>query len=101
MEIYAETDRLILREMLPKDADGMFEMDSDPEVHKFLGNKPVKTKAESEKMIAYIRDQYINQGVGRWSVIEKATGNFMGWSGLRFYFDYLSLKCGSGCRIRT
>ena len=88
MKIYAETDRLILREMLPKDADGMFEMDSDPLVHKYLGNKPIKTKAESEKMITYVRDQYINQGVGRWSVIEKTTGDFMGWSGLKFYFDY-------------
>ena len=88
MKIYAETDRLILREMLPDDVNGMFELDSDPLVHKYLGNKPIQTIEESKKMITYVRDQYVNQGVGRWSVIEKATGDFMGWSGLKFYFDY-------------
>jgi len=87
MKIYAETDRLILREMLPEDAEGMFELDSNPLVHKYLGNKPIKIIEESEKRIAYVRDQYVNQGVGRWSVIEKSTGIFMGWSGLKFYFD--------------
>lgn len=87
MKIYAETDRLILREMLPEDVNGMFELDSDPLVHKYLGNKPVKTIEESKKMITSVRDQYLNYGIGRWSVIEKSTGEFMGWSGLRFYFD--------------
>jgi len=32
MKIFAETERLILREILPTDIDGMFELHSDPEV---------------------------------------------------------------------
>jgi RimJ/RimL family protein N-acetyltransferase len=37
MKIFAETERLLLRELLPADVDGYFEMDSDPDVHTYLG----------------------------------------------------------------
>lgn len=83
MKIFAETDRLILREIMPEDLDGMFELDSDPLVHKYLGNKPLTDKTASEKIIADIRSQYSDRGVGRWATIEKATGEFIGWSGLK------------------
>lgn len=83
MKIFAETERLILRELMPCDDAGMFELDSDPEVHLYLGNKPVTSIEQSREAIAFIRSQYIENGIGRWAVIEKATGNFMGWSGLK------------------
>ena len=41
MKVFVETERLILRELLPTDIDGMFELDSDPVVHKYLGNNPI------------------------------------------------------------
>ena len=87
MKIYLETERLILREMLLSDAKGMFELDSNPMVHKYLGNKPVKTIDESKKIIENIRNQYIDQGIGRWAAIEKSSGNFIGWSGLKLNVD--------------
>jgi len=34
MKIYIETERLILREIIPSDAAEMFELDSDPEMLK-------------------------------------------------------------------
>jgi len=82
-KIYVETDNIILREMLPEDADGMFELDSDPVVHKYLGNSPVKNIQASRNMIENIRSQYIDRGIGRWAAIEKFSGDFMGWSGLK------------------
>ena len=87
MKIYIETERLILREMLPSDAKGMFELDSNPIVHKYLGNNPVKTIEESQEMINNVRKQYINQGIGRWTAIEKSSGDFIGWSGLKLNFE--------------
>ena len=36
---HIETERLILRPMLDTDVDGMYELDSNPDVHKYLGNK--------------------------------------------------------------
>ena len=87
MQVFAETPRLLLREMLPEDAHGLFAVDNDPEVHRYLGNKPVQTLAEIEKVIQFIRQQYLDYGIGRWAVIEKSTGAFMGWSGLKFVTD--------------
>jgi RimJ/RimL family protein N-acetyltransferase len=83
MKVFVETERLILREILPTDIEGMFELDSDPEVHKYLGNNPIKTKEEASKAISFIRQQYVERGVGRWAVIEKTTGEFIGWSGIK------------------
>jgi len=51
MKIFVETERLILREILPTDIDGMFELHSDPEVHRFLGNKTVTSKEETINII--------------------------------------------------
>ncbi|TDB65383.1 N-acetyltransferase [Arundinibacter roseus] len=82
MKIFAETERLILREILPTDIDGMFELHSDPEVHRFLGNKTVKNKEETNDLINFVRKQYIDFGIGRWAIIEKNTNNFIGWTGL-------------------
>lgn len=84
MKIYAETERLILREILPTDIDGMFELDSAPEVHKYLGNKPVSEKEQIIDVINFIRQQYVENGIGRWAIIEKNTGQFVGWTGLKF-----------------
>lgn len=79
-----ETERLLLRELLLSDVEGMFELDSNPNVHVFLGNKPVKTKTESLAQIQDIQQQYQDFGTGRWAVILKETGEFIGWSGIKF-----------------
>lgn len=79
-----ETPRLILREATHDDVQGFFELDSDPEVHRFLGNKPVSTIGECHKVIDWLIRQYAENGIGRWSVTEKSTGEFVGWAGLKF-----------------
>lgn len=83
MEIFAETERLVLREILPTDIHGMFELYADPAVYTYLKEKPVENIAQVKKSIALIRQQYSDNGIGRWAVIEKSTGDFMGWSGLK------------------
>jgi ribosomal-protein-alanine N-acetyltransferase len=83
MGILIETERLIIREIKESDDKGMFELDSDREVHKFLGNKPFKTIEQSRDLIKYIQQQYIENGIGRWVVVEKTTKQFIGWTGLK------------------
>lgn len=87
MKIFTETERFILREILPTDIDGMFELDSDSEVHKYLGNKPVINKEQTANVIDFIRQQYIDNGIGRWAIIDKKTNDFVGWTGLKFETD--------------
>ena len=83
MSILIETERTYIRELLPEDDAGMFEMDSDPEVHRFVGKKPLHTIQESRDVIAFVRQQYADHGIGRWAVIEKQTGDFLGWTGFK------------------
>ena len=68
---------------MPSDAEGMFELDSDPLVHRYLGNSPVKSIEASQTAIENIRQQYVERGIGRWAAIEKSSGDFIGWSGLK------------------
>ena len=84
MKYYIETERLILRELLATDDEGMFELDSNPEVHKYLGNKPVTKIEECRETIQVVQKQYIENGIGRFAMIEKSTENFVGWSGIKF-----------------
>lgn len=88
MTFYIETERLLLREMRDDDLDGIFALDSNPNVHKYLGNRPIKTKTEAQNVINSVKQQYKERGIGRFTVIEKATGNFVGWSGLRLNTEY-------------
>lgn len=87
MKTFYETERLILRELLPSDDRGMFELDSDPEVVRYLGGKPVQSIEKSREIIESIRRQYVEFGIGRWAVIEKSSGKFIGWSGIKFCTD--------------
>ena len=86
-KIFIETERLILREILLTDIDGMFELDSDPDVHKYLGNQPVTDREQLVNVINFIRQQYIDNGIGRWAIIDKKTNDFIGWTGLKFVTD--------------
>jgi RimJ/RimL family protein N-acetyltransferase len=84
MQFHIETERLILRDFLETDQADLFEMDSDPEVHRYLGNRPVKTVDEIKTVIQMVRQQYIDNQIGRWIMVEKATGNVLGWAGLKY-----------------
>ena len=83
MSILIETDRLLLRELHADDAPSMFAMDSDPEVHRYLGNTLLVNLAQSQEHIAFIQQQYRENGIGRWAVLDREAGDFVGWSGLK------------------
>jgi RimJ/RimL family protein N-acetyltransferase len=88
MEFRIETERLYIRELLQDDDEGMFEMDRDPEVHRYIAQAPVKTIEETREVIAFIQKQYAEHGIGRWAVIEKKSGNFIGWTGFKLMKEY-------------
>ena len=79
------SERFYLREIFSTDVDLLFELDSDPLVAKYVGNNPVKTKEQMNEIIAMIRQQYVDNGIGRWAVLEKETDQFIGWAGLKYF----------------
>ena len=84
MKVITETERLIIREILPTDIDEMFELHSDPEVHLFLGDETITNKEKIIEIIDFVRKQYIDFGVGRWAMINKESDEFIGWTGLEY-----------------
>ena len=84
MKTFIETERLILRTVEDKDIQGIYELDSDPEVHRYLGKRPIKSLAEAQSIIDYIKGQYQAYGIGRWAIIDKVSKEFIGWTGLKY-----------------
>ncbi|WP_284652580.1 GNAT family N-acetyltransferase [Flavobacterium terrisoli] len=87
MNITLATDRLILRPLELSDAADMFAMDSNPEVHKYLWQNPTQTIEEIIKVIENIHGQYERNNIGRFATILKETGEFIGWTGIKFITD--------------
>lgn len=87
MNVYIETNRLVLRELEYSDKDDLFEMDADPDVHLFIENNPVKSIDEITAVIEMLKTQYEKFGIARWAVVDKFTNECIGWAGLK-YFDY-------------
>ncbi len=84
MNIHIETPRLILRELQPEDAEALFIMDSNPEVHRYLGDPILTHIDQAIETIARVQKQYLDFGIGRWAVVERSSGKMIGWSGLKY-----------------
>ena len=83
MTIHIDTPRFYMREFLPTDVADIFMLDTDPEVHRYLGKNPITRYAQAEEIVEDVMAQYERNGIGRWAVIEKTNGEFVGWSGLK------------------
>ena len=87
-----ETPRLLLRPLELSDLEGMWELDSNPKVHRYLGNQPVTEKAFLETVIHRVQKQVQENGFGRFAVEWKETGAFVGWAGLKLVKEPLNGK---------
>ncbi len=81
MHVFLETDRLVLRRFTEADVDNLVELDSDPEVMRYLtGGRPTpREDIENDVLPSWLGyyDRY--EGFGFWAAIEKSTGDFLGW----------------------
>ena len=88
MNIHLETERLIFRPLVLSDAEVLFELNKNPEVHKYLWQTPEKEIEESIKVIEYVNRQYAEINIGRFATILKETNEFIGWTGIKFVNDH-------------
>lgn len=83
-ETYLETERLMLRRFRMDDADLLVELDSDPDVMRFLSRTPTSREEIETHMLPDIMSEYERDpGFGRWAAIERRSGAFVGRFGLR------------------
>jgi RimJ/RimL family protein N-acetyltransferase len=81
MEVFLETDRLILRKLTDSDFDALVELDSDPDVTFFITGGVAEF---TEAMLGHWLTEYERwAGYGTWGVIEKKSQDFVGWFHLR------------------
>lgn len=94
MNTILETDRLLLREFVMDDAEAFFRMISDPDVTRYTGDGG-KTLEEAKKGLEerLFRD-YRKYGYGRWAAVYKATGNVIGFAGLKYLDDVNEVDLG-------
>lgn len=85
MHVFLETERLILRRFTADDVDNLVELDSDPDVMHYITGGRVTSREEIEDDVlpAFLGYYERFPGYGFWAVIEKATGDFLGWFHLR------------------
>jgi len=74
------TDRLILRDITEADAELLFDLDSDPEVMRYIGPRPAPDVAGYRERT---RTVYVPFQAHPWHgvriVIDRSSGEFLGW----------------------
>ena len=84
MEAFVETDRLVLRRFTRDDLELLVELDSDPEVKRYIDNGAAVDRDDLAEMLAWWLGYYDRyDGYGFWAAIEKSSGRFLGWFHLR------------------
>ena len=89
-----ETERLILREMVPSDAEDMLRLHSHPKVQLYTGEQTIVTFEGIQDKIREKTDEYRKYGYGRWVTILKDGMQFVGWAGLSYLPEFDEIDLG-------
>lgn len=85
MKVIFETDRLLIREFAEEDAESFFKLNSDPEVLRFVPDKPLLNVEQARQLlIEHPIADYRKYGFGRGACILKSTGEQIGFAGLKY-----------------
>jgi [ribosomal protein S5]-alanine N-acetyltransferase len=75
------TERLILRELQPTDADAVFWIMSDTLVMRYFGSEPMYDREQAVRRIANIQSDFGDQNGIRWAITLRADGQLLGTCG--------------------
>jgi RimJ/RimL family protein N-acetyltransferase len=102
MQIFLETERLVLRQFTEDDVDNLVELDGDPQVMQFInGGRPTpREEIENDVLPAFLGYYERFAGYGFWAAEEKATGRFVGWFHFRPAKDARAGEVELGYRLR-
>ncbi|HCP40419.1 MAG TPA: hypothetical protein DIT65_01385 [Cryomorphaceae bacterium] len=97
-----ESARTVLREWTPNDAPLLYELNMNPQVVRYTGDAGF-TSTQCALNLIRNYPNYQRDGYGRWMVIDKSTGNPIGWCGLKnnqwgtdLDFRFLKAEWGKG-----
>jgi RimJ/RimL family protein N-acetyltransferase len=85
MKVILETDRLLLREFVEEDAEAFFKLNTDPQVVRFVPDKPLLSVEQARQILVdHPIADYRKHGFGRGACILKSTGEQIGFAGLKY-----------------
>ena len=77
-----ETDRLLLRHLLPGDLDNLYALYSDPEIRRYFPDGTRTYEETREELEWFLNGHPRNPELGLWATIDKDTNQFIGRCGL-------------------
>ena len=86
---YLRTERLVMRPFTLDDAQHLIDLDSDPEVMRFITDgAPTSPDVVHNQLLPKImRDQAANPNLGVWAALDRGSEEFLGWFHLRPFND--------------
>jgi RimJ/RimL family protein N-acetyltransferase len=102
MQICLETARMVLRRFTAADVDHLLELDSDPEVMRFLtaGIPTSRQAIERDILPAFLRSYGPCPGCGVFAALAKERGEFLGWFSFRPTQGACCTEVSLGYRLR-
>jgi len=81
VHVFLETERLILRRFTEADVENLVDLDSDPEVLRYIngGTPTPRDVIEHEILPRFLRSYDRYEGYGFWAAVEKSSNEFLGW----------------------
>ena len=89
-----ETKRLLLRKWTSADADALFEIMRDAEVVRYIADGKPFTMEKVKEFLAWAESYERENGVCRWKVIEKSSGEIVGSCGFARPHDTEEIELG-------
>jgi RimJ/RimL family protein N-acetyltransferase len=77
------TERLSFSEFTLHDAQLLIDLNSDPEVTRYVGEGPIDKNEALRLLDEVIIPQYSNK-MGRWAVYLRSNDEFIGWCGIKY-----------------
>jgi RimJ/RimL family protein N-acetyltransferase len=102
VRVILQTERLTLRQFTADDADNLYELNSDPEVMRYLtGGRPTPREVLRDEVIPFHLAVYERlDRLGTWAAESAATGEFLGWFHFRPGADADVTNIDLGYRLR-
>jgi RimJ/RimL family protein N-acetyltransferase len=95
MNMILETQRLILREYTEEDAPAFFQLNSDPQVMRYVPDQPMQSVEQARQiLISHPMTDYRERGYGRYACVLKDTGENIGFCGPKYLKEIGEIDLG-------
>lgn len=92
------TNRLLLRQIVPGDAEELFAIRSDEETMRFFGHEPYESLDETKDLIRQVEELYVKKEAIRWGITFQGEDRLIGACTF-FRFDEGFHRAETGCEL--